>query len=224
MAITENTYSEFIRRYETEMIDEVFALESLSAWLENNKSGVKLDFDRVGYVEIANILVDGLGDYKDADTIVSGVFDDHSGTHSTGYGWQTGHASVEWTIYQLPWVRGKKFNIGRIKDEKSAKLMMGNTMTQFTRTQVVPEVDTCRFSALASYASASLGNLVSEAAAGLSGHMVEKLLAAEMKLKELGIAKSDAMLLISTTAYNALRLDPLFVNYITQEEIGRAHV
>lgn len=219
--LTNNVYSEFITRYETEAIDEVFAEESLTAWLETNKTGVQLDFSEVGYVKVASFLIDGLGDYNDADTIVSGVYDDHTGTHSTGYGWQTGHASVNWTVYQLQWVRGKAFNIGRIQDEKSAKIAMANAMTQFTRTQVVPEIDTCRLSELASKASASLGNYISEAASGLSGNMVSKILAAEMKLKELGIAKSDAVLLLSTVAYNALRTDSAFVNYITQEDQKR---
>ena len=213
-----NTYSEFITRYETAAIDQVFAEESLTAWLENNKTGVQLDFQEVGYVKVASFLIDGLGNYNDADTIVSGIYDDHTGTHSTGYGWQTGHASVNWTVYELQWVRGKAFNIGRIQDEKSAKIAMANAMTEFTRTQVVPEVDACRLSELAGKASASLGNLISETAASLSGNMVTKILNAEMQLKEFGIAKADAMLLLSTTAYNALRTDSKFVNYITQED------
>jgi len=219
--IAQNVYSEFITRYQTEAIDKVFVEESLTGWLENNKTGVQLDFAEVGYVKVASFLIDGLGDYADADTIGNGVYDDHSGTHSTGYGWQTGHASVNWNIYQLQWLRGKAFNIGRIQDEKSAKIAMANALAEFYRTQVVPEVDTCRLSELAGHASASLGNLVSEASSGLEGHMVEKILDAEMKLKELGIAKADAYLLLSTTAYNYLRLDSKFVNYITQEDQKR---
>lgn len=213
-----NVYSEFITRYSLPIVDKAFALGSKTQWLENNKSGIQLDFAEVGYVKVADFLIDGLGDYKSADSIDSGVFDDHTGTHSTGYGWQTGHATINWTIYKLQWVRGKAFNIDRIEDEKSAKLAMGNAYAEFTRLHVVPEVDTCRLSELASKASASLGNLVSEASSGLANNMVEKILDAEMKLYNLGVEKQNAKLLLSTKAYNALRTDSKFVNYITQED------
>ena len=151
-----------ITKYIQKALDTVLVNESKTAILENGEKFIDLDFKEAGYVKIASVLMDGLSDYHRANhNLGSGGYTDYNGVgHNDGYA--VGSVSLEWEIFHLAYDRGKQFQIDDMDNEETAGLIMGNLVTEFLRTKVVPEIDAVRFSKIASYGYPSLGNVVTE--------------------------------------------------------------
>ena len=165
---------EIITKYLPQAVDKYFFEDAKTAILEKGTKFIDVNFDQTGYVKIANLLLDGLGDYyqtqQDSENYVNpsatrpsdpANYAAYAGNISTGSrdGFPIGGASLTWEIFKLQWVRGRQLRIDYIADEESAGVVIGNAVEEFNRSKVIPEVDIARFSYIAGYASASLGNL-----------------------------------------------------------------
>lgn len=137
---------ELIKKYAAENLDRIFVMESVTGILEN-RTGVALKpvENDAKTVYIPDIVMDGLGDYNMAT------------------GFPDGDVTVKFLPYQCEKDRGRGFQIDAVQDAESAAITSGNLMTEFERTQVIPEVDAYRLSKL--YANADAGSIVSKAIA-----------------------------------------------------------
>lgn len=148
-----------ITKYMAQALDTVFAEESKTAVLENGSKYIDLNFQEAGYVKILSILMDGLSDYyRVNDGVVANPYSHYQNGSADGY--RVGSSSATWELFKLQYDRGKQFQVDNMDNEELAGQMIGNLLTQFLRTKVVPEIDAVRFSKIASKCKASLGNLV----------------------------------------------------------------
>lgn len=150
-----------IEKYMQNAIDTVFAVESKSRILENGAKFIDVNFKEAGYVKIMSLLMDGLSNYYRVNNGLGSSNNGYS-AYPTLDGYKVGDAQATWELFQLRYDRGKQFRIDNMDNEETAGLMIGNLLTEFLRTKVVPEADAVRFSTLASKCSVSLGNLVAE--------------------------------------------------------------
>lgn len=150
-----------IEKYMQNAIDTVFAVESKTKILENGSKFIDVNFKEAGYVKVMSILMDGLSDYYRVNNGLGSSNNGYS-AYPTLDGYKVGDAQATWELFQLRYDRGKQFRIDNMDNEETAGLMIGNLLTEFLRTKVVPEADAVRFSTLASKCSVSLGNLITE--------------------------------------------------------------
>lgn len=150
---------QLIEKYMTNAVDTVFKAESKTAILENGQKYMDLNFKEAGYVKIMSLLMDGLSDYYRVNKDVN---DDNYSHYRDGSadGYEVGDAEGTWEIFKLNYDRGKQFQVDDMDNEESAALVIGNLLTEFLRTKVVPEVDAIRFSKMAEKTSLTLGNLI----------------------------------------------------------------
>lgn len=163
---------ELITKFLPSALDKYFIEDSKSVVLEQGTKFVDINFNEVGYVKIASMLMDGLSNYYSTQgefaadaTNNSGEFPNYAayaGNVSSGArdGFAIGGVTLEWEIFRLQYKRSRQFRIDYIEDEESAGVVIGNIVEEFNRVKVIPEVDATRFSIIADTASASLGNLV----------------------------------------------------------------
>lgn len=149
---------QLITKYLQNAIDTVFAAESKTKILENGQKFLDVSFKEAGWVKVFSLLTDGLSPYYRANSGLSGATYTH---YPQGDGYKVGNVEGSWELFKLEFDRGKQFQIDSMDDEETAGLVIGNLLTEFLRTKVVPEVDAVRFSKLAAKANATLGNLVS---------------------------------------------------------------
>lgn len=148
-----------IEKYLQNAIDTVFVTDSKTKILENGSNFIDVNFNQAGYVRVMSLLMDGLSDYYRANGASTG---DNYTHYPQGDGYKTGSAEGTWELFKLDYDRGKQFQIDAMDDEESAGLLIGNLLTQFLKTKVVPEVDAVRFSKMAEKCSSTLGNYKSE--------------------------------------------------------------
>lgn len=169
---------EIITKYLPQAVDKYFIEDAKTAILEKGTKFIDVNFAETGYVKIANILLDGLGDYyqtqQNSENFVSpgnarpddpanyAAYAENLGTGERD-GFPIGGVSLKWELFRLQWVRGRQLRIDYIANEETAGVVIGNAVEEFNRVKVIPEVDASRFSYMAGYASASLGNLKTEA-------------------------------------------------------------
>lgn len=128
---------ELAKKYQP-IIDEIYAIESKSAILDSPT----MDMSGVNEVKILKISTQGLGTY--------------SGSYPKGT------ITSTWETIKLLQKRSRRFDIDRVENEESLDMLVAGTVGQFTRTQVVPEVDAIRFAKYADKAGAKVeGELTS---------------------------------------------------------------
>lgn len=150
-----------IEKYMQNAIDTVFAVESKTRVLENGAKFMDVNFKEAGYVKVMSLLMDGLSDYYRVNGGSTGTDYVHYQNGSAD-GYRKGNSQGTWEIFQLSYDRGKQFQVDNMDNEETAGLVIGNLLTEFLRTKVVPEIDAVRFSKMAAKCSATLGNLVAE--------------------------------------------------------------
>lgn len=158
-------FIETVTKYLPAAVDKVFKADSKTAVLENGSKWIDVSFQETGYIKIANVLMDGLADYRtlNGSEGAAPAYAHYAGQNGTGNrdGFHVGSAGVEWEIFKLQWKRGKEFQVDYIEDEEAAGTLMANLMTEFIRVHVVPETDAVRFAEMFKKTSASLGNRAS---------------------------------------------------------------
>ena len=152
---------QLITKYMKDAVDTVFAQESKTRVLENGSKFIDVNFKEAGYVKIFSILMDGLSDYY---RVNNGLGSANNGfaTFPSNDGYKIGDAAGKWELFQLQYDRGKQFRVDDMDNEETAGMIIGNLLTEFLRTKVVPEVDAVRFSKMVAKTSVSLGNYIAE--------------------------------------------------------------
>lgn len=204
-----------IQKYLTKAIDTVFVTESKSNILVSNNKFVDVNFDQAGYVKIASMLLDGLSDYYRVNDGTTGVDHAHY-QRGEADGYKVGNASLKWELFKLRYDRGKQFQIDNADNEETAGLLIGNLLTEFARTMVVPEVDAVRFSAIAEKCSTSLGNLVSEDIG--ADEIIGKFNTAFEWLSEHEVPAEDQVIFVSPKVITLIRNTTEIVKYLGQAD------
>lgn len=115
--------------YQTELDKQMIAQAS-SGWMEVNSGLVKYNGGKE--VKLPSVLMNGLANY-DRDN-----------------GFTKGGISLTWDTYTLTQDRGRTFNIDAMdNDEANFSLAAASLLAEFQATQVIPEVDSYRYSAIA---------------------------------------------------------------------------
>jgi len=222
---------ELIEKYLPKAVDKYFFMDAKTAILEQGSKFIDVKFDQTGYVKIASFLMDGLSDYyqtqvgsqgfvNPADARPSALIDQqyaaYAGNIADGQrdGFALGNVSVQWEIFRLQWVRGKQFRIDYISDEETAGIVIGNAVEEFNRTKVIPEVDVCRFGAIAEKANATLGNLVSETVD--DNEIISLFNRAFEWLNEHEVPEEEQVIFVNPSVMTKIRNSTELVKFITQ--------
>ena len=115
------------------LLDEVYQKTAKSAFLEAPSSMVQQTMD-ANTIKIAKIAMDGLGDY------------------SKDNGFPKGSVTLNWETHTFTNDRGRTFSIDKMDNLEALSLVVANTIGEFMRLKVIPEVDAYRFAKIASTA------------------------------------------------------------------------
>ena len=202
-----------ITKYMKEAVDTVLTQEAKTSILVNGQKFIDVNFKEAGYVKIASILMDGLSDYKRANNGLGSAGNGYS-NFPTNDGYKVGDAQLNWEIVKLDYDRGKQFRVDDMDNEETAGLMIGNLLTEFLRTKVVPEVDAIRFSKMASKCNVALGNLVSESIS--ANQIIGKFNTAFEWLFEHGTDAENQVIFVSPAVMTLIRNTTELTKFITQ--------
>ena len=205
-----------ITKYLPEAVDKVFAEESKSAILNNGAKWTDLNFKQAGYIRIASILMDGLSDYHRVNSGDGAVNGTHFNTPRDGF--EKGNADLSWEIFQLRYDRGKQFQIDAMDNEETAGLMIGNLLTEFLRTKVVPETDELCFATLVSKCKASLGNLNVDKTI-TANKIIEDFNKAFVWLVDHEVPEEDQVIFVSPEVWGLILNTTELNKFITQNDL-----
>ena len=113
------------------LIDEVYKRESLTSRFDYTADRVR--FIGAQTVQVYKATVDGLGDYG----------------RNTGF--VKGAVNGAWETMKLGEDRGVSLSVDVMDNEETMGMAFGTLLSQFLRTQVVPELDAYRFSKMAGF-------------------------------------------------------------------------
>lgn len=202
-----------ISKYLQKAVDTVFVNESKTNLLVNGSKYIDVDFKEAGYVKVMSLLMDGLSDYY---RVNNGLNGDNYSNYPSGDGYKIGNVQSKWEIFKLRYDRGKQFRVDDMDNEEQAGLVIGNLLTEFLRTKVVPEVDATRFSTIASKASATLGNLVSETIG--ANQIIGKFNTAFEWLTEHEVPEEEQVIFVSPSVMTAIRNTTELAKFLTQAD------
>lgn len=141
------------------ILDEKFYVLPRTMWMENTNPGIVYEGGRE--VKVPMLGMDGLG-------------------NMSGYKAPNGDLTLSWETKKLQWHRGRNFSIGRYDvDETNFALTVGNALKVFLNEKVIPEVDCLRIAAAAQGAVA-YGQVVAQAASGITSANILGLLLADI--------------------------------------------
>ena len=195
-----------IQKYATQKLDQVLLQRSKTAILVGSGNILRdTDFKGAGFVRVAKMTVDGLGDYSRVGQSAGDGYSDYNVNGRDGYP-ITG-ANLDWEDFKLDNDRGAQFRIGSMDNEETADLALGKLQETFYKTAVVPELDTMRFSKMASYCSETFGNLVSETLT--ANTIIAKFNAMFKYFADNEVEQDDQIIFVSTEVM-------LFINSTTE--------
>lgn len=174
-----NNLGELVSKFTTRL-DRVLEQGIKTGFLQINDAFLG-DFVGVGEVKLPTFTIQGLGDYDRAN------------------GFAPGDSTIEWTNHRLRYDRGREFGIDVMDDEEHLRITTANTMAEFARLKVVPEVDAIRFAEL----SAGAGEVVSAGAITSPSDAVDAVLTMEEYYLGLGF-ELDGLTLNLTASMNTL--------------------
>ena len=217
---------EVITKYLPQAVDKYFAAESKTAVLEQGSKFIDVNFNEAGYVKIASFLMDGLSDYYKTQGSVApsnpADYAAYAGNVNAGQrdGFEIGGVSVKWEIFRLQYNRGKQFRIDYIENEETAGITIGNSIEEFNRVKVIPEVDATRFSIIADTTSVSLGNMVSETVA--ANQIISKFNSAFEWLTENEVPEEEQIIFVSPSVMTLIRNSTELTKFLTQGDYRAA--
>jgi hypothetical protein len=171
------------------IVDKVFALNSLTDSLIGG-SEIKLDFLDAKTVKIFMLASTGLVDYA-------------RGGHGSAN--QRGAAKSTTETFTLTQERYSEIPLDKLDTLDDGETVLGHLASEFIRTKVVPEFDTYRFSKLASYCSATMGNLVEESGAIAANTIISKFNAAFKWMAEQKVPEEDQVIYVNPTVMELIR-------------------
>ena len=217
---------EVVTKYLPTQVDKVFMADAKTAVLENGSKWIDVSFAETGYVKIANVLMDGLADYRTLNGSLGAATDyaHYAGQNGTDNrdGFHVGNAGVEWEIFKLQWKRGKEFQIDYIEDEEAAGALMANLMTEFVRTKVVPETDAVRFAEMYKKTSVALGNRAALGADLSDSNVIAALNAGYQWLTENQVPSEEQVIFCSPRVMTFIRNSEKLFKFLTQTDYKSA--
>ena len=152
MAINTLEYSKI---FQTEL-DQQVVNESTTGWMEGNAGDVK--YTGGDEVKIPTITTQGMGDYSRDDGYVQGA------------------VTLTYQTMKLTQDRGRKFQLDAMDvDETNFVVSAGSVMGEFQRANVIPEIDSYRYSKI--FALAKAKSKATEGYTPVKATILEKLLA-----------------------------------------------
>lgn len=169
------------------VVDKVFALNSLTDALIGG-SEIKLDFLDAKTVKIFMLASTGLTDYA------------RGGHGSTN---KRGSAKSTTETFTLSQERYSEIPLDKLDTLDDGETVLGHLASEFIRTKVVPEFDTYRFSKLASYCSATMGNLIVETIS--ANTIISKFNAGFKWMAEQKVPESDQIIYVNPAIMEQIR-------------------
>jgi hypothetical protein len=210
---------QLITKYMKDAVDTVFANESKTRLLENGSKFVDVNFKEAGYVKVFSILMDGLSDYYRVNNGLGSANNGYA-TYPTNDGYQIGDVAGTWEIFKLEYDRGKQFRVDDMDNEETAGMIIGNLLTEFLRTKVVPEVDATRFSKMVAKASATLGNLTVETIS--ANQIIGKFNSAFEWLTEREVPEEEQVIFVNPSVMTLIRNTNELAKFLTQADYRSA--
>ena len=165
------------------VLDEKFYVLPRTMWMENTMPGLVWEGGRE--IKVPKLGMDGLGDMS-------------------GYKAPNGDLTLAWETKQLQYYRGRNFAIGRYDvDETNFALTVGNALKVFLNEKVIPEVDCLRIAAAAQGAVA-YGQVVAQAASGITSANILGLLLADIAKVQDKIGENEQLYIQISTGLKSL--------------------
>ena len=163
------------------LLDEIYKAESKTAILDTG--AMNLEFINANTVKIYKLALGNLGAYS----------------RSTGY--PAKDITGTWETFQLSQDRGAMFTVDAMDEEETINLTVGNTLAQFLRAAVIPEVDQYRF---AKYAAKAKNTAYADITSGTTD-IPDLIAAAQQTLGDAEVPVDGRVLFVSELCYRALK-------------------
>lgn len=187
---------ELITKYSVEKFDEAYYVGACTAILDGPSNQLKWTGART--LMIPKIAFSSLKNYTRNNSQV--------GATDAPFGYSYGKSKAEWESFTVEFDRAIVYPIDRADDEESAGIIMAHAVRQINKTVIIPEIDACRFSKLASYCSDNLGNLVSEAESNLTKENIyDKLIDGFEYLTSHEVALENQVIFVSTHVHSLMQ-------------------
>ena len=165
------------------ILDEKFYILPRTMWMEDTNPGIVWEGGKE--VKIPKLGMDGLGNMN-------------------GYKAPQGDLTLAWETKQLQWYRGRNFSIGRYDvDETNFALTVGNALKVFLNEKVIPEIDCLRIAAAAQGAVA-YGQVVAQAASGITAANILGLLLTDIAKVQDKIGENEQLYIQISTGLKSL--------------------
>lgn len=195
-----------ITKYSDQFFDKVYKQDSVTSILDTTDERVK--FIGAKTVKIAKMQFGGLSNYYRNNSEAANA---PAGTQfygSAGFGYQQSNAKMQWETFTLSQDRAASFPIEYFDDEESGGLLVGNAVTEISRTIIVPEIDAYALSTLA----ANAGTTKSEAIT--SANALSALNDAFLYFEEHEVPAADQVIYVSPAFMKALRESTQITRFI----------
>lgn len=195
-----------ITKYSDQFFDKVYKQDSVTSVLDTTDERVK--FIGAKTVKIAKMQFGGLSNYYRNNAEAGSA---PAGTQfygSAGFGYQQSNAKMQWETFTLSQDRAASFPIEYFDDEESGGLLVGNAVTEISRTIIVPEIDAYALSTLA----ANAGTTKSEAIT--SANAISALNDAFLYFEEHEVPAADQVIYVSPAFMKALRESTQITRFI----------
>lgn len=169
------------------VVDKVCRLSSLTESLIGG-SEIKLDFLDARTVKVFMLASTGLYNYERGG---------HGQTNKRG----ASRSTTE--TFTLSQERYSEIPLDKLDTLDDGETVLGHLSTEFIETKVVPEFDTYRFSRMASYCSATMGNLVKETIA--ANTIISKFNDAFKWFAEQKVPAEDQVIYVNPTVMQLIR-------------------
>lgn len=180
------------------ILDEKFYILPLTMWMEDTNPGIEWTGGKE--IKIPKLGMDGLGTMN-------------------GYKAPQGDLVLDWETKKLQWYRGRNFSIGRYDvDETNMVLTVGNALRVFLNQHVVPEIDCLRI-ANAAQGALGYGQVVVQAANGITTANILDLLMADIAKVQDKIGENEQLYIqISTQLKSLLERSTQITRYLNVKD------
>lgn len=166
------------------ILDEIYKAESKSSILDTAEDRVR--FIGAKTIQLFNASSVGLGNY------------------SRNAGFQVGDLTQAWESYTIEVDRGRSFMVDVMDNDETLGMAFASLLSEFERTQVVPEIDSYRFAKL--YGAATAGNKTAATdPAGVGVNIAEQIDGGMAVMDENEVPHEGRILFISGAAYENMK-------------------
>ena len=195
-----------ITKYSDQFFDKVYKQDSVTSILDTTDERVK--FIGAKTVKVAKMQFGGLSNYYRNNSETENA---PAGTQfygSAGFGYQQSNAKMQWETFTLSQDRAASFPIEYFDDEESGGLLVGNAVTEISRTIIVPEIDAYALSTLAANAGETKSETITKENA------LSALNDAFLYFEEHEVPAADQVIYVSPAFMKALRESDKITRFI----------